>query len=99
MKTTRMRETLILVYDNVNAALWAILAAFAIFFMVIVAPKLPEVAARAESQRILEIAAEHNFYCKKLEIAPGTKAYAQCIRELQAFRADVEKRIADEMSF
>ena len=99
MKTTRMWEILILVYDDVNAGFWAILAAFSIFFIVIVAPKLPEAVARAERQRILEIAAEHNSYCKKLGIAPETKAYAQCIRELQAFRTDVEKRIADEMSF
>ena len=99
MKTTRSREILSRVYDELHAALWAGLAAFLIFFIVIIVPKLLEARARAESQRILDIAAEHNFYCDKWGMGVGTKGYAQCIRDLQAFRANVEKRIAGEMSF
>ena len=99
MKTTRSREVLIRVYDEVHAALWAVLAAFLIYFIAFIAPKLPEALARTESQRILEIAAEHNFYCDKLGMGVGTRGYAQCILDLQAFRAVVEKRIADETNF
>ena len=99
MKTNRSREVLIRVYDEVNAALWAVLVAFLIYFIVFIAPKLPETLARAESQRILGIAAEHNFYCDKLGMGVGMTGHAQCIRDLQAFRTSVETRIADEMSF
>ena len=102
MKMTRSREILSRIYDEVHAALWARLAAFIIFFAVFavfIVPKLLEARARAESQRILDIAAEHNFYCDKWGMGVGTKGYAQCIRDLQAFRANVEKRIAGEMSF
>lgn len=99
MKTIRSREILHRVYDEVHAALWAGLAAFLVFFIVVIAPKLPAARARAESQRILEIAAEHNFYCDKWGMGVATKRYAQCIRDLQAFRANVEKRVADEMNF
>lgn len=99
MKTIRSREILSRIYDEVHAALWAGLAAFLIFFMVVIVPKLPEARAKAESQRILEIAAEHSFYCNKWGMGVGTKGYAQCIRDLQVFRAVVEKRVADETSF
>ena len=99
MKKTSAREILVRIYDNVHAALWAGLLAFVAWFIVIVAPKLPEAAARAQSQSILEILAEHRLYCEKLKMGPGTQAHDQCMLDLQAFRAGVERRYADEMFF
>ena len=86
-------------YDNVHAALWAALLVFVLYFAVFVAPKLPEAHARAESQRVLEISAEHNFYCEKWEMGAGTLAHSQCMLDLQAFRAKVEWRFVDDMDF
>ncbi len=84
------------IYDNVHLALWAALVAFVLYFVAFVAPKLPEVAARAERLRIQEIAAEHEQYCAKWQMGLGTKMHDQCILNLQEFRAKVEQRIADE---
>ena len=57
---------------------------------------MPESQAKAESQRVLEISAEHNFYCDKWEMGAHKQAHNQCILDLQAFRAKVGRRIIDE---
>jgi hypothetical protein len=80
-------------------ALWAILAAFVLYFIAFLAPKLPELHARAERIRLQEITAEHESCCAKLNMGRGTPMYDQCILELQAFRAKVELRLADEGDF
>ena len=80
-------------------ALWAASLALVLYFAVFIVPNLPEVRARAERQRIQEIAAENDFYCAKWGMAAETQAHPQCILDLQAFRAEIEKRIADESDF
>ena len=99
MKKNGPREIIVRIYDNVHAALWAGLLAFVAYFIVIVAPKLPEAAVRAQSHRILEISAEHRFYCEQFKMGPGTPAHDQCILDLQAFRASIERRFADESAW
>jgi hypothetical protein len=95
----KTRKFIIRAYDNVHAALWAALLVFTLWFTVSVAPKLAESRAKFESQRILEISAEHNFYCEKWGMGARTPAYSQCILDLQAFRAKVEQRFADDITF
>jgi hypothetical protein len=75
------------------------LVAFVLYFAVVATPKIPEARAEAESQRVLEISAEDNFYCEKLLMGTRTPAHAQCIRDLEAFRAKVEQRLSDETDF
>ncbi len=99
MRNSKTREFVIRIYDNVHAALWAALGVFVLYFAFFVGPKIPENRARAESQRVLEISAEHNFYCEKLGMGAETQAHSQCILNLQAFRAKVEQRFADETNF
>ncbi len=93
---TKTREFVIRITDNVRAALWAALVAFVLYFVVVVAPKIPENRAKAESQRVLEISAENNFYCEKWGMGPRTQAHSQCILDLQAFRAKVEQRFIND---
>ena len=92
----RTEDLISRIYDNVHAALWAGLLAFVLFFAVVVAPKIPEVHAKAENERVLAISAEHNFYCNKFGMQADTPAYRQCILDLQSFRAKVLDRFADE---
>lgn len=87
------------IYDSVHLALWAILAAFVIFFLAFIAPKLPEVAARAEALRSQEILQENEGYCAKWQMGPGTKMHDQCISDLQELRAKVQNRFADQLDF
>src|SRR5262249_19753253 len=61
------------IYDYVHLALWATLAAFVVFFLAFVAPRLPEAAARAEALRIQEIAQDNEGYCAKWQMGLGTK--------------------------
>jgi hypothetical protein len=87
------------IYDYVHLALWATLAAFVLFFLAFIAPKLPEAAARAEALRIQEISQENERYCAKWQMGLGTKMHDQCIFDLQELRANVENRFADRLDF
>ena len=87
------------IYDTVHLALWAILAAFVVFFLAFIAPRLPEAAARAERLRIQEITQENEEYCAKWQMGLGTKMHNQCISDLQELRWKVQNRFADELDF
>ena len=87
------------IYDHVHLALWAILAAFVVFFLAFIAPRLPEAAARAEALRIKEISQENEGYCAKWQMGPGTKMHDECIFDLQELRAKIENRFADQLDF
>jgi hypothetical protein len=99
---TKSNGTLALVqsiYDYVHLALWATLAAFVVFFLAFIAPKIPEAAARAEALRIQAISQENEGYCAKWQMGPGTKMHDQCIFDLQELRAKAQDRFADQLDF
>jgi len=86
-------------HGAVDTALWALVVAFVIFFAVMVAPKMPEYRAKQELIRARQIAAEHDGYCRKWGMAPGTHEHTVCAMDLQEFRTRVEQRVVDETSF
>jgi hypothetical protein len=87
------------IYDHVHLALWATLAAFVVFFLTFIAPRLPQAAARAEALRIQEIAQENEAYCAKWQMGLGTKMHDQCISDLQELRWKAANRFADRLDF
>jgi len=87
------------IYDHVHLALWTILAAFVVFFLAFIAPRLPEAVARAEALGIKEISQENEGYCAKWQMGPGTKMHDECIFDLQELRAKIENRFADQLDF
>jgi hypothetical protein len=87
------------IYDKIHLALWASLAAFVLFFLAFVAPRLPEAAARAETLRIQEITQENEDYCAKWQMGLGTKMHSQCISDLQELRWKMQNRLADQLDF
>jgi hypothetical protein len=87
------------IYDYVHLTLWATLAAFVVFFLAFVAPRLPEAAARAEAIRVHEIAQENEGYCAKWQMGLGTKMHDQCILDLQELRSKIQDRLADWLDF
>ena len=87
------------IYDYVHLALWATLAAFVVFFLAFIAPRVPEAATRAESLRIQEIAQENEGYCGKWQMGLGTKMHDQCISDLQELRWKIQDRLADRLDF
>ena len=80
-------------------ALWAILAAFVLFFLAFFAPRLQEITARAERLRIQEISQENEDYCAKWQMGLGTKMHDQCISDLQELRLKAQNRFADRLDF
>jgi hypothetical protein len=87
------------VYDNLHHALWAVVIAGLFFFVAFDVPRLPEMQARYQAQRALEIEGEHDFYCRKWGMVPGSGKHNLCMSDLQQFRRSVEKRIEDESLF
>lgn len=85
------------IYDEAHAALWALLAAGALFFLAVVAPNIPEYRAQAERQRIAEIAAENRSFCEKLGMPAGTQQHTRCTLDVGALRARIARRMADEL--
>ncbi len=94
-KSNRTLELVQSVYDNVHMALWATLAAFVVFFLAFIAPRLPQTVARAEALRIQEISQENEDYCAKWQMGVGTKMHNQCIFDLQELRTKVQHRLAE----
>ncbi len=87
------------IYDHVHLALWATLAAFVLFFLAFIVPRLPEAAARAERLRTQEISQENESYCAKWQMGLGTKMHDQCVSDLQELRWKAQNRFADQLDF
>lgn len=84
------------IYDDVHAALWAILVAFVLWFSVVVVPTLPQIHARAEMLHDHEIATEQDVVCGKLGMGLQTTMYRNCISNLEEYRAAMQRRITYE---
>src|SRR5579884_4014697 len=80
------------VYDEINIALWALVVVF-------IAPKLPELRARAEALRAEAINAQDEWYCQRWHMGPGTPMHSQCVLDLVQYRQSIENRLADENGF
>ncbi len=96
MSSKKMMDTIGAIYDQIHLALWASLISFLGYFAIVVVPNIPAAQGKYQIQRIQQIAVEHEDYCKKWGMGGHTKAHDQCILDLQAFRAQIEKRIYDE---
>jgi len=83
-------------YDNVNAALWAISLTVLIYFAIFVIPMLPSIRDEYQRLRGQEIADENAVYCKKLDLKVGAVAYNECLLILGDFRVKVEQRIYND---
>jgi hypothetical protein len=86
-------------YDEVHIALWAIAIVFVFYFIVFIAPKLPEARIRAEAVRAEAINAEDEGYCARWHMGPGTPMHNQCILDLGQYRKSIENHLADENGF
>jgi hypothetical protein len=96
MKSNKILELFSHVYDNVHAALWAILLAFVIYLGLFVIPMLPSIREQYQRVRAQEIADENALYCNKLNMKVRTQAYKECLLVLGDFRLKVEQRIFSE---
>jgi hypothetical protein len=91
----KTREIVSRVYDHVEIALWAILFAFVVYFIVFTMPNVAETQAQRERIRVQEIAAENEAFCEKLDLRRGTTNYNQCLLDIGQFRLNAEKRVLD----
>jgi hypothetical protein len=86
------------VYDTVHMALWALLVAGAAFLLLHI-PQMRDARAIAEAKRALEISQENNRYCEKWGMPAGTHEHIICTMDLDAIRAEVERRLVEENQF
>jgi hypothetical protein len=87
------------IYDEVHAALWALLCVGTAYVLVFVIPNLQEIRARAELRRAQEITAEDRFYCSKWGMPEGTRLFMPCALDLQKIRAEAERRMSSDDFF
>jgi hypothetical protein len=97
--STKMQEIARRVHTNIEIAMWAMLFAFVIYFIIFVLPKLPEVQTQNARIRIEQIGVENASLCEKLGIKPGAGSYNQCLLDVGEFRWKVEKRVYDETTW
>jgi hypothetical protein len=83
------------IYDTVPMALWAPLVTGTVFLLLHI-PQMRDARAIAEAQRALEISWENKLYCEKWGMRAGTHEHIICTMDLNAIRAKVEQRIADD---
>jgi hypothetical protein len=76
-------------------ALWALLVAGTVFLLLHI-PQMRNARAIAEAQQAQEIAQENKLYCEKWGMRAGTHEHIICTMDLNAIRAKVEQRIADD---
>jgi hypothetical protein len=95
MSSPRTSAVVQRIYHTVHMALWALLAAL-VAVMIISIPRWPAALALAEWQRAQDISEESRFYCEKWGMRAGTREHASCTLDLQAIRAKVEQRMADD---
>jgi len=83
-------------YDQIHRVLWATLLAGCLFFAVFVAPKIPARPAEQASIRALEIRAENSSHCSQLGMPWEHPQHHFCLRESEAFRSLIERRMAED---
>jgi hypothetical protein len=86
------------IYHTVHMALWALLVAGTAFLLLHI-PQMRDARAKAEAQLALEISQENKLHCEKWGMRSGTHEHLICTMDLDAIRAKVEQRIADESNF
>ena len=84
------------IYDHIEIALWACLAAGLALFAIFVAPGIPAAQQRNESERIANFERECDFYCTKWGLQHGTIRYSTCVSDLHQFRESLLKQVAAE---
>src|ERR1035437_2269151 len=99
MKSSKARELVSRIYDNVEIALWAMLLAFVVSFVAFILPKVPEIRAQGERIQADEMVAENASICVTQHRIRANEMYNQCLLDVGAFRVKVEKRFNDQNEF
>lgn len=99
MKKNNLRQIIVRAYDIVESALWALLAATAIYFGVFILPNIPSIRAQIVDARAKEVAAEQAYYCDRLGMPIAAQKYNECLLVLGEFRKRVERQVDQEYDF
>jgi hypothetical protein len=86
------------IYDTVRAALWALVAAWVVMF-VIDFPRIVDAQRVAQRQLLQEISDENRFYCEKWGMKIGTHEHTLCTLDLQEIRAREGARVASDLTW
>lgn len=96
MRHQRIAAVLRQTHWNVELALFSMLIAGLVLFVVLVLPRMPQARAKYEAERAAQIEAEHDFYCRRWRMTRGSEIYRGCMADLQRFRRSVEKQLAED---
>lgn len=98
LKSSKAITVVRIVYEWVESALWAGLTAFLVYFLLYIAPHLPEIRRRIENIRIMQNTAEDSSYCEKWGMKRGTHEHTLCTMDLKEIRQKIEQDFSDQVS-
>jgi hypothetical protein len=81
-------------YGIVHVVLWAGLAAW-LSILLSSLPRMSEVRAIAQRERVQELIGENQSYCTKWGLIPSTHEYTLCTMDVQEIRTKHERRLAE----
>jgi hypothetical protein len=87
------------VCNQIGIAAWAALFATSFWVSVFVLPNAPKARAAYEHARLQANEIEHDFYCRRWKLGPGTHEYATCMADLSVFRTGVEKSVLEDLQY
>lgn len=97
MRTGGLKAYLARLHSEVECALWAILLAGVLFFVVFVAPGIPAAQRHAAAAETVKFISQCSRYCEKWGLPRGSHRHAACMQDLKKFRAEIEAKIDDEL--
>jgi hypothetical protein len=95
MRTGGLKTYLVRLHFEIQCALWAMLLAGVLFFVVLVAPGIPAAQRRAAAAEAAQFISQCSEYCEKWGVPRGSLRHTECMQDLKQFRADIEKRMDD----
>jgi len=95
MKPGALKVYLARLHSEIECALWAMLFVGVLFFAVFVAPGIPEAQRRAAAADAEQFISRCSQYCEKWGLARGSMRHSECMRDLNQFRAEIEKGLED----
>jgi len=97
MRTGTLKAYLARLHREIECALWAMLLAGVLFFVVFVAPEIPAAQRRAAAAEALQFMSQSSQYCEKWGFPHGSLRHAACMQDLKQFRTEIEAKFSDEM--
>jgi len=85
------------IYQTVHSALWALLIAVLLVFVIFYVPQMPERRAAAAAARALDLAEEERAFCEKWGIPATSSRHTACTLDVRSIRTNALQRLEEDI--